>query len=386
MSVSITSLNGATVTSFAILRRLWDDARDQPGLVRQDTLTAGPARPGSSYAPFCGRINMPDGWIVLVPLDHPTIGLISPAGVYMDGPVHGQGAGAFIGGVLTATGECVFIPRRAPRFVFFRRETNKVRLGPAHGYTTSSSAFAYSGAALGLDDILYCGPGLGTKIARLDVRANTLLPERANVCPVDIGTATPGNPVFSGTHLTRGGQILLWCGLNRMPVLYTPETDTYTPGTPHGLTVGTPLREANMDWDGIFWAPRVTGRTIHGYDPELGQWITGTPCPDWLTDAGATTTTPMRVVLPTRDRRLAMWPHSMPWTGAYDPITGVWEKGVKLGATSITDAYRWAAEMPDGRIMGCPQGTTPDFQFWSLHSGGAALPLVCRSSRFTNRA
>jgi hypothetical protein len=83
------------------------------------TYTNGPTHGRGSNA-FLGGVLTPSGKVVLVPANSTTIGIYDPvADTYTNGPTHGRGTSAFYGGVLTPSGKVVLVPANSTTIGIF---------------------------------------------------------------------------------------------------------------------------------------------------------------------------------------------------------------------------------------------------------------------------
>jgi hypothetical protein len=104
--------NASTITSliandFTISNTWWYE-------YQTNTYSNGPAHGRGDYA-FLGGVLAPNGNIILVPLNSSVIGIYDPiTNTYSNGPAHGRGLYAFIGGVLAPNGNVILAPYKSP--------------------------------------------------------------------------------------------------------------------------------------------------------------------------------------------------------------------------------------------------------------------------------
>ena len=86
--------------------------------------------------------------------------------------------GMFIDALRLADGRFLLVPSRAANFWYYDPYAHTVAQGPAHGLTTSSTAYAYGGGTVGADDKAYLSVGQAggqtPRVHILDATANTL--------------------------------------------------------------------------------------------------------------------------------------------------------------------------------------------------------------------
>jgi len=79
-----------------------------------NTLTDGPAHGKGDWA-FLGGLLLPNGKVLLVPANQGNIGIYDPVGnTFTNGPATGKAATAFMGGVLLPDGKVVLVPASSP--------------------------------------------------------------------------------------------------------------------------------------------------------------------------------------------------------------------------------------------------------------------------------
>jgi hypothetical protein len=122
-----------TITSTSLLFNFTDPTPSFTGTFTSSTYTDGPSH-GRGSSAFVGGVLTPSGKVVLVPYSSSTIGIYDPvANTYTDGPSHGRGSGAFWGGVLTPSGKVVLVPHGSSTVGIYDPVANTYTDGPSHG-------------------------------------------------------------------------------------------------------------------------------------------------------------------------------------------------------------------------------------------------------------
>ena len=94
------------------------------------TYTSG-ATHGEGSGAFLGGVLTPSGKVILVPYNSDNIGIYDPeTDTYTSGATHGEGSGAFFGGVLTPSGKVIFVPRDSDNVGIYDT-LNEISLGTA---------------------------------------------------------------------------------------------------------------------------------------------------------------------------------------------------------------------------------------------------------------
>jgi len=95
-----------------------------------DSYTSGSAH-GQGDGAFSGGVLTPSGKVILVPFNSDNVGVYDPEDdSYTDGSAHGQGDYAFSGGVLTPSGKVILVPRSSDNVGVYDT-LNEISLGTA---------------------------------------------------------------------------------------------------------------------------------------------------------------------------------------------------------------------------------------------------------------
>jgi hypothetical protein len=308
------------------------------------TYANGPVHGQGSVA-FVGGVLLPDGRVLLVSLESAVIGLYDPVtNTYTNGPAHGQRRddldwypAAFWGGVLLPDGRVLLVP-----------------------YNRSSGSFSGSPSIIGLYDPItntYTdGPSLSVTLSSqssliLAFQGGILLPDgRVLLVPFRSGsiglynldgtfTAGPGAGGCGGGVLLPDGRVVLVPHSSTTIGLYDPVTNTYTDGPAHerqieGFQAGAFAGGVLLPDGRVLLVP-LESTTIGLYDPSGAN-------PDGTVTIGTYTNGPVHgrgsnafsggVLLP--DGRVVLVPRNSTTIGLYDPVTNTYTNGPDHGRGS----------------------------------------------------
>ena len=131
---------------------------------------------GEGANAFMGGILAPNGKIILVPCGSANVGIYDPdTDIYTSGDAHGEGGSAFVGGILAPNGKIILIPRASDNVGIYDPDTDTYTRGDTHGEGTA----AFTGGVLAPSGkvifIPYNSDNVGIYNVYAEVNKNTCL-------------------------------------------------------------------------------------------------------------------------------------------------------------------------------------------------------------------
>lgn len=322
---------------------------------------------------YVGGVLLPDGGVVLVPHESPTIGLFDPAtntlfsGPNVGGVTGGFGQGRYKGGVLLPDGRVLFVPYRSPTIGLYDPANNTFMVGPnvtkVNGSLPAGGGSLFDGGVLMPDGRVLFVPEGSPTIGLYDPTTNTFT-VGPNVTSGRISGKWSGE-VFDGSGgvMLPDGRVLLVPNLSEQLGLYDPATNTFTVGP-----------DVPTSWSGSGWYNNYAGgvllpngqvvlvprsaQCIVIYDPAKNaiqaRQVSGDSVQPNKFAGG--------VLLP--DGRVLFAPMDGPddktsygHVGLYDPATGNYTTGPQVqGGESCSGTMRFcgAVLLPNGRVVFVP--------------------------------
>jgi hypothetical protein len=163
--------------------------------ISNNTYTNGPAH-GLGSAAFVGGTLIEDGRIIMAPYDAASVGIYDPVlNSFTNSNSHGQGSEAFSGAVITPNRRVVLIPRNSPNIGLYDVDLNLYTNGPAHGL----GADAFVGGTIMPDGKIFMSTSSQGVAGIYDSHLNTF----------STVSTTNGTQRFAGAVLYGNGKIIM---------------------------------------------------------------------------------------------------------------------------------------------------------------------------------
>jgi hypothetical protein len=254
---------------------------------------------------------------------------------YVDGPLHGKGATAFAGGILTLDGKVILIPRNSVNIGIYDPVANTYTNGPAHGKGTS--AFG-GGATLAPNGKIILDSLNSTTIGIYDPVANTY---------TDGPTHGKGAGAFVGTILTPSGKVILIPHSSTNIGIYDPVANTYTDGPVHGKGIYAFVVGILTPGGKVIFIPHYS-TNIGIYDPVANTYIDGP------THGKGTSAFAGGVLSPSG--KVILVPFNSTNIAIYDPIANTYTDGPAHGKGA--SAFIGGVLTPSGKVILAPFNST----------------------------
>jgi hypothetical protein len=283
--------------------------------------------PGSGA--YVGGVLMPNGNVLLVPLNATSIGIYNPTTNTFSTTGTTPGSAAYQGGVLLPDGRIVFVPFDATSIGIYNPTTNTFS---TTGTTPGNGAY-YGGVLLPNGNVLFVPFG-ATSIGIYNPTTNVFS---------TTGT-TPGSAAYIGGVLMPNGNVL-FVPLSPTSIgIYNPTTNTFsTTGTTPGSAayVGGVL----MSNGNVLLVP-YSAASIGIYNPTTNTFSTTGITPSSNAYVGG-------VFLP--NGNVLFIPSYATSIGIYNPTTNTFST---TGTTPGNGAYSGGVLLPDGRVVFVPTNAT----------------------------
>jgi len=285
--------------------------------------STGPAH-GQGSGAYYGGVLAPNGKVILIPHFVANVGIYDPVtDTFTVGPAHGQGTSAYIGGVLAPNGKIILIPRNAANIGVYDPINNTFTPGAAHG----KGGVAFYGGVLALNGKVIMVPQNSSHIGIYDPMADTY-------------TDGPAASGYCGAVLAPDGKVILVPNTTQNIGIYDPIINTLTQGVAHG--------KGGAFWGGVISSsgkvilvPQSSG-SIVVYDP-----VSNTITADLAHGKGFQAYS-AGVLAP--NGKVIMIPHSSSNVGIYDPVTNTLTDGPAHGGS---DSYGGVLA-PNGKVILVP--------------------------------
>jgi hypothetical protein len=306
------------------------------GAVFDPIYADGPAH-GKGAGAFMGGVLAPNGKVILVPHGASNIGIYDPvANAYADGPAHNKGAVAFMGGVLAPNGKVILAPRGSPNIGIYDPVANAYADGPAH----NKGAVAYFGCVLAPNGKVILISHDVLNIGVYDPVANTYADGPAH---------GKGAGAFMNCVLAPNGKVILVPRGASNIGIYDPVANTYADGPAHGKGAGAFMGGVLAPNGKVILVPYGV-LNIGVYDPVANTYADGPVVPD---NGGGFYSGYGGVLAP--NGKVIFVPHGASNIGIYDPVANTYADGPAHGNNLSMSFCCGGVLAPNGKVILVPR-------------------------------
>jgi hypothetical protein len=307
------------------------------------TIATGPTDPnayvdgplhGKGGTAFIGGVLLPSGKVILIPFSSTEIGIYDPvANTYTNGPTHSKGLTPFAGGVLLPSGKVVLIPFNSSEIGIYDPIANTYTNGPIH----SKGSNAFVGGVLLPSGKIVLTPFNSNTVGIYDPVANTY---------TDGPIHSEGMPAFSAGVLLQSGKVLLIPFSSTEIGIYDPVANTYTNGPTHSKGASAFRGGVLLPSGRVVLTPGASAN-IGIYDPVANTYTDG---PAHLKGANAFYG---GVLLPSG--KVALVPHNSTEIGIYNPVTNTYTNGPTH--SKGVGSFYGGTLLPSGKVVLVPHNS-----------------------------